>query len=100
MTTDDVRLVDVILYQAKIFSGHNRSMTRLVWVNGRFGWPLIMALVFLTISMVAADFVWRLLVIPFEKLAAYAIAIDALAAALVICAYVLVFKNLRNTKRQ
>ena len=80
---------------AKFFEAY-RSMPRWLWMGDRFGWPVIVALVFLTISVIAIDFVWRLLVIPFGRLVAYALALDGLAAVLLAVAYLLVFRGFRN----
>ena len=66
------------------------QMMRLFWADGRFGWPVIAALVLVTISLLALDLVWRLVVIPFDTLAIYAtVAVIAAAAILIAgCKYV------------
>lgn len=64
-------------------------MMRLFWVDGRFGWPAIAALVFVTISALVLDLVWRFVVIPFDTLAIYAAAANVIAILLLIavCKY-------------
>jgi hypothetical protein len=59
-------------------------MMRLFWVDGRLSWPFVVAVVFVTTSALAADFVWRLVVIPFTNLVIYAAAADLVVAALLI----------------
>ena len=65
-------------------------MTRLFWVDGRLSWPLVIAVVFVTASLLAVDFVWRMVVVPFDTLLIYAIMLDGAAAALLIGGYILV----------
>ena len=65
-------------------------MMRLFWVDGRFGWPVVIALTFVTLSALILDFVWRVLTISFERLVIYAAVIDVSAAAVMIAGYVLV----------
>lgn len=43
-----------------------------IWSGGRFSWPFMALLVFLTIALVIFDVIWRMFVIPFEALALYA----------------------------
>ena len=50
-------------------------MMRLFWVDGRFAWPFVVTLAAMTVFLVAFDFAWRLLRIPFESLVIYAAAI-------------------------
>jgi hypothetical protein len=44
-------------------------MTHWFWIDGRFAWPFVAALVLLAWGLVGADFIWRELTIPFETLA-------------------------------
>ena len=73
-------------------------MKRWVWNNGRFGWPIIAAIVFATISLLIADFVWRTVILPFDMLLVYLLIGDAAAAAVIILAYQLVRPD-RNARR-
>lgn len=65
-------------------------MKRLIWTDGRLSWPLVSGIVFSSSSLVALDFVWRIVVLPIEDLLIYAILIDGTAAMLLIGIYVLV----------
>ncbi len=60
-------------------------MIRWVWVDGRFTWPVIVTVVFLSISLVGFDLVWRLVKIQLRGLLLYAMLADA-AAALAVAA--------------
>ena len=62
-------------------------MMRFFWVDGRFCWPFVFVVVFIAISALAADFAWRVLVIPFDTLLIYVLLIDAAAAILLIGGY-------------
>ncbi|HEV2099458.1 MAG TPA: hypothetical protein VGR45_11120 [Stellaceae bacterium] len=59
-------------------------MTRFVLVDGRFSWPFIGVVVFLTVSLVGFDFVWRLVKIPLISLVIYATLVDLATALAVI----------------
>ena len=64
---------------------------RHLWIDGRLSWPVVTAIVFVTVSALAFDFTWRAVTIPIGRLVAYALVIDAAAAALLIfCYYVFV----------
>lgn len=73
-------------------------MKRWFWFEGRFGWPFITVLLFVTVSAVVFDFVHRVVVLPFTALAAYAIMGNLLAIALVIIAFV--FARRRSSNRR
>lgn len=73
-------------------------MGRWFWVNGRFGWLFIIALLFVTASAVAFDFVHRVVVLPFTALALYAVAANILAITLMIVGYL--FARRRISKRR
>lgn len=60
---------------------------RYLWVNGRFGWPVITAVVFATLSALILDFVWRVVTIPINRLMTYAFVIGAISAALIVVGY-------------
>ena len=51
-------------------------MRRFCWINGRLGWPLVISIVFVTLSALVLDYVWRTVVIPADKLFIYAAAIE------------------------
>ena len=65
-------------------------MKRLIWIDGRLSWPLVIAVVFPSLSLIVVDFVWRVVVLPIEWLLLYAFLVDGAAAALLIgsCAVV------------
>lgn len=44
-------------------------MMRLVWKQGRFRWPFIGAIAYLTLALVIADYAWRSVELPFEAFA-------------------------------
>ena len=44
-------------------------MTEWIWNNGRFGWPLVIAVVLLSLVLLLADLAWRIFVVPAETLA-------------------------------
>jgi len=59
-------------------------MMRLFWSDGRLSWPLVIAVVLPSLSLVVLDFVWRIVVMPVELLLTYAVAIEAAIALLLI----------------
>jgi hypothetical protein len=44
------------------------------WTDGRLSWPVIAIMAYLTTSVVIADYLWRMVVIPFNSLLVYALA--------------------------
>lgn len=50
-------------------------MMRWFWIDGRFAWPFVTAIVFLSLALLIADFAWRVLVIPLESLVALVFAL-------------------------
>lgn len=68
-------------------------MMRWFWIEGRFSWPFVAAIVFLSLVLVVADFIWRVLVVPAETLVALAV-VTCVAAALL---FVVVMRFLRRT---
>jgi len=73
-------------------------MKRWIWNNNRFGWPIIAAIVFATISLLIADFVWRTVILPFDALLVYLVMGNTAAAAVIILAYRLMRPS-RNPRR-
>ena len=59
-------------------------MTRLFWIDGRLSWPFVITVVFLTLSAVIIDFVWRSFVIPFETLLIYSVICEGAAVILLV----------------
>jgi hypothetical protein len=59
-------------------------MPRWLWTDGRLSWGVIAVVVFATVSVLAFDVAWRVARLPFDRLAIYALVIDAAAAAAVI----------------
>ncbi len=59
-------------------------MKRLLWIDGRLPWPLVVSVVFLSSSLVVVDFVWRVVVLPIEKLLLYAVLVDGAVTVLLI----------------
>ena len=60
-------------------------MMRLFWVDGRFAWPFVAAVAYVTFCILGFDFAWRLVVLPFSRLVIYAAVVDLAVAALLIC---------------
>lgn len=50
-------------------------MMRWFWIDKRFAWPFVTAIVFLSLGLLLADFAWRVLVIPLESLIALVFAL-------------------------
>lgn len=69
-------------------------MMRWFWIEGRFSWPFVAAIVFLSLVLVVADFIWRVLVVPAETLVALA-GVACVAAVLLL---VVVMRFLRPTE--
>jgi hypothetical protein len=53
---------------------------RFFWVDGRLGWPPVIAVVFVTVSALVLDYVWRMFVIPSDRLIMYAVIIEVMLA--------------------
>jgi hypothetical protein len=63
------------------------TMPRFLWVDGRFSWWLVGAVIFLTVSALGFDMAWRLVKIQFDTLVLYGIVVEfAAAAALLLIA--------------
>ena len=43
-------------------------MRRVVWVRGRLSWPFVICIAYLTAAIIGFDYVWRVVVIPFDTL--------------------------------
>jgi len=43
-------------------------MNNWLWTDGRFAWPPVIAVAVLTAFVVAADLLWRLATLPFERM--------------------------------
>ena len=56
----------------------------MVWVDGRYSWPLILAIVYVTFVIVATDTLWRVVVAPLWQVAACGIAAMAAGVALIV----------------
>lgn len=57
------------------------------WRDGRLGWPFVAAVVFLSVSLIALDLVWRFMQIAIEDLLLYAMLAEAGAALAIVLAY-------------
>lgn len=58
-------------------------MRRLIWVDGRLSWPLVVAMTYLSALVLLFDLSWRLVTIPFDALVVYAFAIAGLVAVVI-----------------
>jgi hypothetical protein len=58
-------------------------MKRLFWSEGRLSWALVATVVFVTVSVLSLDLVWRTVEISFDTLLVYAVAAN-ISAALVL----------------
>jgi hypothetical protein len=62
-------------------------MMRLFWVDGRLSWLLVIFVVFLTLSLLILDFVWRSFDIAFETLLIYSVICEGAAVILLVLTY-------------
>lgn len=69
-------------------------MMRWFWIEGRFSWPFVAAIVFLSLVLVVADFIWRVLVVPAETL----VALAGVACVAAVLLFVVVMRFLRPTE--
>ena len=58
-------------------------MMRLIWVEGRLPWPLVIVVVYVSALMIIFDLCWRLLVIPFDTLVVDTLGIAGLCAVVI-----------------
>jgi hypothetical protein len=65
---------------------------RWFWTEGRFSWPLVGSILFLSSAMVLTDLAWRTLVIPVESLIASVAGVGVVA--------VLIFIGVLATRRK
>ena len=68
---------------------------RLVWADGRFAWPFVVAVTFVCVSLVAVDLAWRVFNLPFDTLLLRAAGLDLVAAVAVI----LLYRTIARAKR-
>ena len=71
-------------------------MMRLFWVDGRFAWPLVIAVAYVTLSVVGFDFAWRLVVLPVSRLVIYAAVLDLVVAGLLIFVWIAAARKNRS----
>lgn len=64
-------------------------MKRWLWQEDRLAWPAVALIAYVAISLVAVDYAWRRITLPFESFMIYALLIDAALGALMIAAFVL-----------
>lgn len=72
-------------------------MRRLIWVDGRLAWPLVIVVLYLSALVVIFDFGWRILVMPFFSLVLCA-AIFGVSGALLIAVLVFWQRNCRSER--
>lgn len=58
-------------------------MKKWFWIDGRFSWRFIVAVVYVTLWLLTVDFAWLVLVLPIGTLLIYAVVIG-IALALMI----------------
>ena len=51
-------------------------MTRLLCVEGRLPWALVIAIMYIALSVLIGDYVWRSFVMPFEAFLLYGLVIE------------------------
>ena len=71
---------------------------RLFWFDGRFGWPLVIGIVFVTITLFVGDLVWRVVHMPFDTLLIYVVLADAAAAILLVAVYLSLVRGKRERR--
>ena len=62
-------------------------MKHLIWQDGRFAWPFFTAVVFLTVSMLLADYAWRVTVAPIGTFLIYFALLEIAGAAIIFGLY-------------
>jgi len=60
---------------------------RWFWIDGRFSWAFVSAVLFVTLSLLCADFAWRILIVPFESFLLLTIVVDGVLAVILVAAY-------------
>jgi hypothetical protein len=59
-------------------------MRRFIWIDGRFSWWLIGAIVFFSVSLIAFDLVWRMVKTQFGTLLIYGVMVDVAMAIILL----------------
>jgi len=72
-------------------------MKRLFWVGERFSWPFVVVLAYVSLSLVAVDYAWRNVTMPFETLFIYAVAVNTAVIFLLIFSY-RIFRRRRRVR--
>ena len=62
-------------------------MKRLFWSDGHLSWAFVIAVVFVTVSLVGLDLVWRTVVIAFDTLLVYAVIANVSAALVLVVSF-------------
>jgi len=70
-------------------------MKRLFWIDGRFSWWFIAVVAYVTVSLLALDYAWRVVSMSTDTLIVYAILIDGALAILLIG----IFTAFRRSRR-
>ena len=74
-------------------------MKRWFWRNGRLPWPLVFIVVYLSLSVLAVDYAWRVVKMPIETFMSYAIIVGTCLAGLAIALYFLLRRQSGRTSR-
>ena len=53
----------------------------MIWINGRFSWPLVLAIAYVTLVIIAIDMTWRLVQAPIAIVAGTGLAVLVIGAA-------------------
>jgi len=59
-------------------------MRQWIWVEGRFSWPFVVAVLYMAIFLLVADYLWRTLSLPFETFAILAFIVFTVGAVVII----------------
>jgi len=59
-------------------------MMRFVWFQERLAWPFVVFVVYVTLSLLIVDFVWRRFVMPFETLLISAVIGDVVVGVILV----------------
>ena len=70
-------------------------MIRFIWSDGRLAWPLVFAIVLLTLSLLTIDLIWRTFRLPLESL----LMLAALLELGLACAFAIVIALLHRRAR-
>lgn len=58
-------------------------MKKLVWRDDRLAWPLVIGIAYAAVALMVCDYIWRMVVMPFETLVLF-LALGNVVAILVI----------------